>query len=192
MKDAPAHPYLVNERHIPPALLASERLAGRVRIDDRGNAVFPHFDEEGLCGFEIKNRGFTGFAKGGEKGLWFSRTEAADQTLVLSESAIDAMSYWALFPAPHTRLASIGGQVNPKQPRLIQAAIAKMPARSRIVAAMDNDPEGGRMIEMVKEAAEQAKRSDLIFVPHQPEIANDWNDVLRTPQDFSPTAQIEI
>jgi hypothetical protein len=49
MKDAPAHPYLVNERHIPPALLGSERLAGRVRIDDRGNAVFPHFDEEGLC-----------------------------------------------------------------------------------------------------------------------------------------------
>jgi hypothetical protein len=102
------------------------------------------------------------------------------------------MSYWALFPAPHTRLASIGGQVNPKQPRLIQAAIAKMPTGSRIVAAMDNDPEGGRLIEMVKGAAAQAKRSDLVFVPHQPETANDWNDVLRTPQHFFPTAQIEV
>jgi hypothetical protein len=36
-----------------------------VRIDSRGNAVFPHFDGAGLCGYEIKNQRFTGFAAGG-------------------------------------------------------------------------------------------------------------------------------
>lgn len=61
MQNAPAHPYLVHERGIPPALLGGDRLAGRVRIDDRGNAIFPHFDTQGLSGYEIKNRGFTGF-----------------------------------------------------------------------------------------------------------------------------------
>ena len=32
--------------------------------------VFPHFDREGPCGYEIKNQGFAGFAVGGTKGLW--------------------------------------------------------------------------------------------------------------------------
>ena len=37
-------------------------------------------------------------AAGAEKGLWFSRTRAEDRRLVLGESAIDALSYAALFP----------------------------------------------------------------------------------------------
>src|SRR5262249_34101770 len=69
MEDAPTHPYLVEVRRLPAAMLASPRFAGRVRIDDRGNAVFPHFDLEGLCGYEIKNHGFTSFSSGGSKGL---------------------------------------------------------------------------------------------------------------------------
>jgi hypothetical protein len=56
MEDASAHPYLENERAIPAAILQSDRFGGRIRIDARGNAVFPHFDREGLCGYEIKNR----------------------------------------------------------------------------------------------------------------------------------------
>jgi hypothetical protein len=70
MRDATRHPYLENARAIPAWLLASERFAGRVRIDQpHGNATFPHFDAEGLCGYEIKNQGFTGFSAGGCKGL---------------------------------------------------------------------------------------------------------------------------
>jgi hypothetical protein len=37
-----------------------------IRIDDYGNAVFPHYNREELCGLELKNRGFTGFASGEE------------------------------------------------------------------------------------------------------------------------------
>jgi hypothetical protein len=48
----------------------STAFAGHIRIDVRGNAVFPHIDRDGVCGYEIKNRNFTGFAPGGEKGLW--------------------------------------------------------------------------------------------------------------------------
>lgn len=128
-------------------------------------------------------------AKGGEKGLWFSRTESADQTLVLAESAIDAMSYWALFPAPHVRLASIGGQVNPKQPALIQATVSKLPEGARVVAAMDSDTEGGRLVELVEAVVQQVNRPDLIFTPHQPSLFKDWNDALRDrAQNSLPTA----
>src|SRR6266700_152596 len=87
------HPYLEHERGLPAAVLASRRFAGRVRMDTRGNAVFPHFDREGLCGYEIKNTGFTGFAAGGAKGLWFSHTGPDDRRLILTESAIDALSH---------------------------------------------------------------------------------------------------
>jgi hypothetical protein len=40
MQDAvTGHPYLDRERSLPGALLTVDRFAGRVRIDDRGNAV---------------------------------------------------------------------------------------------------------------------------------------------------------
>ena len=62
-----AHPYLLIERLIPASVLDDFRFAGRIRIDVRGNAVFPHIDRDGVCGYEIKNRNFTGFAPGGER-----------------------------------------------------------------------------------------------------------------------------
>ncbi len=61
MANASRHPYLEHERCLPASLLSSTRFAGRVRIDRGGNAVFPHFDATGLCGYEIKNHRFTGF-----------------------------------------------------------------------------------------------------------------------------------
>src|SRR4029077_18282126 len=112
MANALRHPYLEHERRLPANALALPRIAGRVRIDRRGNAVFPHFDVVGLCGYEIKNQGFTGFASGGKKGLWFSHSRPSDRRLVLAESAIDALSHAVLFPdaEDRTRYASLGGR----------------------------------------------------------------------------------
>ncbi len=67
----------------PAALLQNDRFAGRIRIDLRQNAIFPHFDAQGLCGYEIKNADFTGFASGGTKGLWLSQEMPGDDSLVL-------------------------------------------------------------------------------------------------------------
>lgn len=188
MQDAPDHPYLTGERAIPASLLSSERFAGRVRIDARGNAIFPHFDAEGLCGYEIKNKDYTGFAKGGEKGLWFSRTDSGDRTLVIAEGAIDALSHAAIFPAPDARYASLGGQANAKQPSLIMAAASKMPEGSTILAAMDSDSNGAKLAELLHQAVQRTNRPDLTFTLHTPENAKDWNDALRTQTPSFPTA----
>jgi hypothetical protein len=49
-------------------------MPGAQKYEARGEApAFPHFDQLGLCGYELKNRNFTGFAPGGEKGLWSSQ-----------------------------------------------------------------------------------------------------------------------
>ena len=180
MEDALRHPYLENERAIPAALLGLERFGGRVRMDSRGNAVFPHVDAEGICGFEIKNsNGFTGFAAGGTKGLWLSQERPDDNRLVVSESAIDSLSYAVLFPDDRTRYASIGGKLNPLQPELIRAAIVRMPACAEIVSAMDADNEGAKLAEVVRQAVELSGRDDARFVVHEPFGFKDWNDQLR-------------
>jgi Toprim-like/Protein of unknown function (DUF3991) len=192
MQDAPAHPYLVQARRLSPALLRSHRFTGRIRGDDNGNAVFPHFDAEGLCGYELKNSRFTGFAKGGEKGLWFSRAFAQDRRLVLSESAIDALSYAALYPDERARYASIGGQTNPKQPDLIKAAALRLAEGSEIIAAMDNDTAGRDLSSLVAAAVEASGRNDISFRVHCPDTEGaDWNDVLKASNSFFPTAHLQ-
>jgi hypothetical protein len=179
MQDAARHPYLENERGIPVEVLIADRFAGRIRIDERGNAIMPHFDQTGLCGFEKKNADFTGFSSGGSKGLWLSHALADDERLVFCESAIDVLSYAVLFADPSTRYASVGGKLNAVQPELIRAAIARMPSGSEIVAAFDADEAGRALAEVVRRALELSGRGDLRFRIHEPEGAKDWNDLLR-------------
>jgi len=180
MQDATnGHPYLERERALPGVLLALDRFAGRVRIDNRGAAIFPHFDQDGLCGYEIKNSGFTGFASGGSKGLWVSHGLPDDQRMIFCESAIDALSYAVIFPDNRSRYASIGGKPNPQQPELIRAAVARMPHSSEILSAMDADKGGAELTEIVRRAVELSGRLDLKFIVHEPLGFNDWNDQLR-------------
>ena len=186
MAPALRHPYLEHERCLPMPVLASWRFVGRIRMDTRGNVVFPHFDREGLCGYEIKSQGFTGFAAGGVKGLWFSHTALDDRRLVLAESAIDALSYAALFPdtGDRTRYASLGGKPNSQQPGLVQATIAKLPNGAEIVAAFDADDGGRNLVDVIRIIMEaiaiETGRTDLIFKVHLPaEDGTDWNQILQ-------------
>ena len=186
MADVSQYPYLEQERCLPAVVLWSPRFVGRMRMDCRGNTVFPHFDAAGLCGYEIKNRGFTGFAAGGQKGLWFSRTRRDDRRLILTESAIDALSHAALFPdaADQTHYASLGGKPSRRQMDLLQAAIAKLPEGAEIVAAFDADLAGRRLAgdirQVVANLASRMERSDLIFKSHLPlKEGEDWNMVLQ-------------
>jgi len=186
MAKALRHPYLEQARCVPATLLGAPRFAGRVRIDSRGNAIFPHFDGAGLCGYEIKSQGFTGFASGGQKGLWLSHCRPHDRRLVVAESAIDALSHAALFPdaTDQTRYASLGGKPNGKQPGLVQAIIVRLPERSEIVAAFDADEAGRWLVDMLRLAvagvANERGRTDLIFQAHLPaQEGEDWNQVLQ-------------
>jgi hypothetical protein len=181
------HTYLEQQRALPGSLIAQERFTGRVRIDGKGNAVFPHFDADGLSGYELKNSGFTGFAPGGSKALWLSHELPDDKRLVITESAIDALSHAVLFPDNHTRYASVGGKTNPQQPELIRAAAARMPLESEIISAMDADKDGAELTDVVRKAVALTGRLDLKFSVHEPFGANDWNDVLRAkPQPSLP------
>lgn len=181
MQPITAHPYLTR-RGITPAVLALPRFAGCVLQDARKNACFPHHDRNGVSGWEMKNQGFTGFSAGGSKGLWFSRTKPTDTRLVIAESALDALSYAALFPDDHARYFSTGGSLNPDQPALISAALAKMPAPAALILATDNDEAGRALAETIQSLAPPALETRRPL----PTTGKDWNDQLRaqsTPTD---------
>lgn len=169
-----ALPYLTG-RGLGPEVLALPQFAGCVRVDHRNNALFPHYDKEGLCGFEVKNKGFTGFASGGAKGLWFSQAKTTDGRLVLVESAIDALSFHALFGDQHTRYMSTGGELNPQQPVLLRGAMEKLHPSAEVVLGFDDD-EGGDKIAQEVEAVAPAGRK---LVRMRPEGGKDWNQVLK-------------
>jgi len=174
------HRYLCDQRMIPPALLGYKRFLGRVRCDEHGNVIFPHWNEDGISGYEVKNAGFTGFAPGGIKGLWGSRKFETDRVLAIAETAIDALSYAALHGHEQTRFVSTAGQMNPAQPELLRRAMEGMPDGSEIIAGVDHDKAGKQMADAIKAVYDDLGRAELVFRVHMPSDAgSDWNDALR-------------
>lgn len=169
-------PYLT-ARGLGPEVLSLPIFSGCVRVDRRGNAIFPHYDKAGLCGFEIKNNDFTGFAAGGVKGLWFTQAKPTDKELVLTESAIDALSFHVLQKGFFTRYMSTGGALNPQQPALIRGAIEKLPAGAGVLLAFDND-EGGEKLAAEVDAVAPAGREVRRILPDK-KHGKDWNDILK-------------
>ena len=114
-------PYL-NSRGIRPETLRSARFQGTFRRDRRGNVLFPHADGGGLSGFESKNYRWTAFSTGGVKALWRSNVTPADRRLVLTESAIDGLSYHQLAPDQRTSYASTAGTLSRHQRSILVEA----------------------------------------------------------------------
>lgn len=173
--------YLITERCLPWTTLADPVFAGRLRVDARGNALFAHYGDDGLSGFEIKGpRGFTGFATGGVKQLFVSRPRPDDHTLIVCETAIDALSVAALEGTSRKRFVSVAGQVSPAQLALLCRVAGKMPAGSRVLLAMDNDQGGRRLAEAIGESLQPVATDGRTVTPYLPERSGeDWNDVLR-------------
>lgn len=190
MRPVSGHPYLERHRAIPARILEDEQFAGTVFEGPWGNAIFPHFDDMQLlngrsspvipCGFEIKNLGFTGFSPGGTKGLWTSCYRLGSVSIVICESAIDALSYAALFPRCGL-YASIAGQASAAQLDLITFLVGRLEpelAGMKVIAAMDSDQAGDELAAAVVRAAEGSRRNGLECRRHIPIAFKDWNEQL--------------
>ncbi len=158
-----SHPYLLQERKISAETLRDSRFAQSVKIDRRGNALFPHYNGSGISGYEIKNTNFTGFAKGGTRGVWYSANITRADRVVIVESAIDALSHAELKKTgQETAYISIAGSMSPAQLELI-----KRLSDRQVIIATDNDTAGNKYAKQIKEVIPTAER----------EIAQgkDWN-----------------
>lgn len=174
------HDYLEKERLLPRPVLTGKRFRGQIRVDDRSNPLFPHRDQEGICGYEVRNKNFQGFAKLGQKGLWTSNDFPGDSILVFSENAIDSISYDAHWRLSNARYRSFAGGLSERQHILIAEACKAMPAGAEVLCITHPDDAGYQYEQIIQEAA-----ATMPFRTHRPTGVKDWNDFLRT--QSSPT-----
>lgn len=168
--------YLVHQRRIDPGLLDTLIQSGLVYADTRANAVFLLRGKESVpVGAEL--RGTTaypwhGLAPGSQKDLGFFAvcaepspiTLSTSSPIILCESAIDAISCFALHPQCRC-LSTAGARPNPLwlKPLLYQGY--------QIYCGFDADPAGDNM------AATMIALHPAIKRLRPP--AHDWNDVLK-------------
>lgn len=172
-KSIDTHRY-IEDRGIKQSNLKSKRFLGKIYIDDYGNAIFPHYDNDGISGFSIINKNFKGFSQDGERGLWFSNYYPEDYRMVICESVIDALSYHELKGDNVSCYLSIDGQLTQKQLMLIDGLVSKN-QNKKIVLAFDNDHAGRKYISQIQK---QHKDTDNIIVDLPENDGDDWNDAL--------------
>lgn len=166
------HPYLAH-RGISKQTLSDSRFIDMVRRDSHGNAVFPHRDLEGLCGFELKNRDFTGFSRHGTKGLWSTSNLIQAKRLVVVESALDALSHAQVRQTgSETAYISVGGQLGHRQEQLIKKVLGR--SKGVLELALDNDSAGHRLACQIASLAPENARIER----HTPRLGKDWNEYL--------------
>jgi Toprim-like/Protein of unknown function (DUF3991) len=178
-------PYL-NARGIRPETLRDSRFAEIWRLGPRQNVLFVHRDDTGVVtGFEVKNHGFTGFATGGRKTAWQSAARPDDRALVITESAIDALSHHQLHPDQRsgTRYLSTAGQPSASQMELLDRVFARLPRACTVVAGVDADVAGHALASRLE--ALVRRHDQLAFRREAPVGGKDWNDILqRVERDF--------
>lgn len=163
------HNRFLQERGLFPATLADPRFASTMRQDARGNIAFAHTDENGLCGYELRNHGFYGFAPGGIKRCWTSTNIREADTAFIAESAIDALSHAQLFPNA-LAYVSLGGGMSPEQ----GAFLGSLLQGKHIIVGTDNDEAGERCASLL--LALSGYLTCRRAAP--PAHAKDWNALL--------------
>ena len=191
------HDFLVRLRGLDPALLELCRQAGTLYADRRRNAVFTCRDCSGLpAGAELlgsrplpHSPSFKALAPGSRRdrgGFWLTTGSAPPAAVLLTESAVDALSA-VLLPAPglptDCLLASTAGTA-PRLPAWLHR-FRHLP----LLCAYDADPAGDQ-------AASALLRQHPRLRRLRPQGAKDWNDLLRLlapcPSPSRPAAAFTI
>ena len=107
------------------------------------NTAFPQLYKEKIVGLEIKAQSFRGQAADSlnSSALWLSSIGAKTNTLVVAESAIDALSHYQLKQPTNTLYASTSGQLTDNKVAEIRRLITNHHLKT-VKPAFDNDVEG--------------------------------------------------
>jgi hypothetical protein len=162
--------YLTEKRHLPSETIARAIGTDLLREGIYGTVWFLHRRSDGgACGWEMRGPKYKGFAKGGDKALfWIGEAESALR-IVVTESAIDALSLATLEGwTVGTVYLSTGGGFGPLTADTLRALI---PQRARLVAATDRGRGGELLADRLHELATEA---DVGFGRLRPD-AKDWN-----------------
>ena len=166
------HTFL-ESRKIEASTYLSDRFYGSIYKDRYKNAIFPHYDQEGLCGLEKRNTKFWGFSAAGKKGLWFSRSKPGDRRFVFGESAIDMLSYFQLRDDGYSRYFSFSGNLSDDIQIPLLVKLADINPGIEFILAVDNDQPGLKLIQKIKMRCPSVKFSEDL-----PKNGFDWAKML--------------
>ena len=171
--------HLSTRRGIPTQILDACKRRGILYADQRQNAVFRCTDTaRRTTGAEIlgtrtspDQKAFKAMAKGSRKAqgaFWIPTANQPPDTLFLTESALDALSAFALKQTPKgaTVFASTAG-ATPNLPKWIETW---KPAR--ILCAFDADTAGDQNAKALAKRDPSIRRC-------RPQAAKDWNEIIR-------------
>lgn len=179
------HAYL-ESRGIPGSLLRSTRFRGRIYADRYQNVAFPHYEQQTVCGLELRSVERKLMVKGSRKTLWRSNSRSHDKLLIVTEAVIDALSYHQLFEHQDALYVATSGGVSAHQTHLIADLLKSLPQLTTVILAMDNDAGGERIADQVTAALTRAAYSGEV-VGHRPNrLDDDWNDALLRPPAAEP------
>ncbi|MEP1782108.1 toprim domain-containing protein [Reichenbachiella sp.] len=172
------HEYLKN-RGITAEALKSPRFSGRVFQDHYNNAVFPHFNDNQVCALELKGNNIDLFVEGSEKTLWRSNTRKGDDTLIISETPIDALSYQILYALSSAFYTSTCGGFSSLQSDLINKLVTDVSWVNQVILITDNDEGGDAITDRLNAIITNSNYTGSL-TRHSPDIRGlDWNDVLK-------------
>ena len=95
--------------------------------------------------------------------------EEPPAVLVVTEGAIDTMSYYQLNPADGLYV-SVAGGMSPEQQEQLTELLTRYP-QARVIIATDKDKEGEKYADFIRSVRPDAERAE-------PPIGKDWNDSL--------------
>jgi hypothetical protein len=181
--------YLVEERRLPGALVDELHGQGLVYADERRNAVFLRHDEDGhatgaMLRGTVPGSTFKGLAVGTERDRGWFHFAVGDRgvpQLVLTESAIDALSYYGLV---HGDCPPVGSGAYREIYASTDGAGALPHALLRQVlddgglvrVAFDRDERGEAFWQTLHERYDS---NSLMLWREAPASGKDWNDLLR-------------
>lgn len=162
--------YLLHQRRLPPALIDPLIQTGSLYADQNANAVFLlRAENNSPVGAELRGttyRSWRGMAPGSKKDLgFFSIPTTSVPALILCESAIDAISCFALHP--QRRCISTAGARS--DPRWLASLLAQ---GGQVYCGFDTDTTGEAMARAMISLHPSIQR---LAPPH-----HDWNDSLRS------------
>lgn len=147
------------------------RFLNTFREDRRGNAVLPHYDRLGMCGYEYRNTNFKGMGKDTIKGLWYSNNLSIANEIFIVESPINALSHFELYQTD-IAYCSFGGGLSSYQVDLIKGLLFKAKQRRvNIIVGTDNDAKGESYYEKLQSLSS-------FPIERATPVGNDWNEDL--------------
>jgi len=175
IKQAPvinSHPYLTG-RKIPTYIQSIYSKAIRnhsttFHNHTFNNILFPHRDTIGFCGGEIRNRNFKSCLPDSRRGIWYA-SRPNPTAIIITESAIDCLSYATLYPSQNFTLISIAGALSEYQSSIFKRLKThNLP----IHIATDADQSGDLYAEKLSNILSNTARI-------RPPEGMDWNDILK-------------